>query len=570
MARDWRLRPALLPCLVFGLAVIVASGMAQTAATGAAADYRIAGHVVSATDGRPLQRARVQLLQPRTNKAVASAVAGDAGEFEFGGVKGGAYVLEGKAPGYLASRYDAHGQYSTAIVTGAGVDTESLALKLTPEAMLSGRVTDEAGDPVRRANVTLYREDRMTGEKRIVRAGGTQTDDAGGYELAHLGAGTYYVAASARPWYAVYAQAPRQTGEPVGVVDAVDPALNVAYARTFYPEATESSGAAPIALKGGEEKEIDIRFSPQVAATITVPVAMEKSVGAQGGKDIAPDGFRGGPRPQIQLQKQVFDELDGVNGGEMRASATSYTFVGLAPGQYVVKQTAQQTGEATRSAKVNLSQYGEQVDLAKGDALGSVKVVLKTVDGGKLLQTSLALAQKDAKQSNYQTVDDKGEAEVHGVEAGEYYFVLSHGNENYFVTRLESDGKTLPGNRLVVSAAAKLAVTVTASAANGTLQGFARSGGKPAAGAMVILVAADEFNRGRFTWRDQSDLDGSFNLSNIPPGRYTLLAIEDGWDLEWQREEVLAHYLPLGVAVVIPGGGGAAVKVRDAVAVQPR
>lgn len=39
----------------------------------------------------------------------------------------------------------------------AGVDTESLILKITPAANISGRITDEVGDPVRGAIVTLYR-----------------------------------------------------------------------------------------------------------------------------------------------------------------------------------------------------------------------------------------------------------------------------------------------------------------------------------------------------------------------------------------------------------------------------
>jgi hypothetical protein len=44
--------------------------------------------------------------------------------------------------GYLASAYDQHDIFSTAIVTGAGLDTDSLVLRMTPAAILSGRVPE--------------------------------------------------------------------------------------------------------------------------------------------------------------------------------------------------------------------------------------------------------------------------------------------------------------------------------------------------------------------------------------------------------------------------------------------
>jgi hypothetical protein len=33
--------------------------------------------------------------------------------------------------------------------------------------------------------------------------------------------------------------------------------------------------------------------------------------------------------------------------------------------------------------------------------------------------------------------------------------------------------------------------------------------------------------------RDQSDLDGTFSLHGVIPGTYTVVAIDNGWDLDW-------------------------------------
>jgi hypothetical protein len=41
---------------------------------------------------------------------------------------------------------------------------------------------------------------------------------------------------------------------------------------------------------------------------------------------------------------------------------------------------------------------------------------------------------------------------------------------------------------------------------------------------------------------DQSDSDGTFSLRNILPGKYWLMAIQDGWDLEWANPVVLQPF----------------------------
>lgn len=68
---------------------------------------------------------------------------------------------------------------------------------------------------------------------------------------------------------------------------------------------------------------------------------------------------------------------------------------------------------------------------------------------------------------------------------------------------------------------------------------------------MIVLVPNDpEANQDGFR-RDQSDLDGTFSLYNVTPGSYTVVAIEDGWDLDWSKAAVLARYIRAGQKVVV-------------------
>src|SRR5947207_11971188 len=74
---------------------------------------------------------------------------------------------------------------------------------------------------------------------------------------------------------------------------------------------------------------------------------------------------------------------------------------------------------------------------------------------------------------------------------------------------------------------------------------------KPAPGVMIVLAPLDLKSNTALFRRDQSDSDGSFALNFVVPGRYTLLAIEGGWDLEWADVSVLQRYIAGGESVQI-------------------
>jgi hypothetical protein len=102
------------------------------------------------------------------------------------------------------------------------------------------------------------------------------------------------------------------------------------------------------------------------------------------------------------------------------------------------------------------------------------------------------------------------------------------------------------------------------------VEGFAKRAGKGIAGAMVVLVPEDpDTNRILFR-RDQTDQDGSFSLANAVAGEYTVVAIENGWDLDWSQPGVIAHYLQKGRRVTVGPRAQAAIHLSEAVEVQPR
>jgi hypothetical protein len=119
-------------------------------------------------------------------------------------------------------------------------------------------------------------------------------------------------------------------------------------------------------------------------------------------------------------------------------------------------------------------------------------------------------------------------------------------------------------------------MVVTVNQAGTRITGFARredhgaSAGKGVSGVMVVLVPKEMAAMEGMARRDQSDSDGSFSLRNVVPGAYTLVAIEDGWTLDWAQPEVMARYLPGGLAVTVPDNAGGLLPLSGPVPVQSR
>jgi protocatechuate 3,4-dioxygenase beta subunit len=257
--------------------------------------FRIAGTVVSATTGAPLSQARISIAETKDRGKVVSMITSEDGHFEFSQLKAGKYSLQGAKRGFIASAYEQHEQYSTAIVTGAEFSTEKLVLRLTQMALITGHVLDEFGDPVRSARVALYFENHSAGMTRIVRINTSTSDDRGFYDFSLLRPGKYYVSVTAKPWYAIHpntAAAP-SLGQPVSS------ALDVAYPTTYYSGATEADRATPIEVQGGDRQQIEIHLNPAPALHVFFRVPQN-----------GPDQANNFSTPI--LQKHVFDAVEFV------------------------------------------------------------------------------------------------------------------------------------------------------------------------------------------------------------------------------------------------------------------
>lgn len=504
--------------------------------------FKIAGTVVNAITGAPLARVHVSIADTRARMQRIEIITGEDGHFEFVSLPASKYALQGRKSGYLTAGYDQHEQYATAIVTGPDFATDKLVFRLTPMAVISGHVLDESGEPVRNAQIGLFGEDHSGGMNRVSRMHGVIADDRGYFEFSLLPPGTYFVSVNAKPWYAVYPNA-RPGNE---AIPKIPPELNVAYPTTYYGGATDSEGAAPITLKGGDHSEIDIRLVAVPALRLVFHVPVEQPTEG-------PPSARAF-EAHISLRKHVFDSLDFTHQQPQMVEPGVFEVVGVPTGRYDVSIGGPSVLGTQELGEMNLTRDGQDLGSTEGQPSATLKVQLKMAED-EPLPKQYFLALRDSRQKTVTGVGGGLGAEVtlEAVRPGKYGIVVfpMGQSKRYSVIHLSSGATALPGREVELQPGANLEVTAELATGEERIDGVVQKNGKPLAGVMVALVPDDpEANMDLFR-RDQSDFDGTFSLQSVIPGAYTVVAVEDAWGFEWLKAGVLARYVQHGQQVII-------------------
>jgi protocatechuate 3,4-dioxygenase beta subunit len=552
-------RSAILACwlvLFYPHAVSGAQNSNPVQAQSSGATFRIAGTIVNAVGGNPLARARVSIVDASNPQNTQWMVTSEDGRFEFKQVGPGKYALQGAKRGFIPAGYNQHEQFSTAIVTGAGFDTASLVLRLAPSAIISGKILDESGDPVRNAMVSLYREDRRVGVGRIIRFGNDFTDDQGAYEFTRLDAGSYFISVTTMPWYAVHPVTSRQPGTE-NVTPTVDRSLDVAYPLTYYGDGTEPNDAAPIPVRGGDHLQVDIHLNPVPALHLLFHVS-----------ENSPNGVT-----MPVLVKPSFDGMEIAQRGNVQYQMVSpglYEMNGVAPGRYTVRMPGNGRGDQANN-EIDVTNDGQELDVSKIMPGSNIKARVQLL-GEAALPSHLGIALRNSKMriAAWEEVNAKNEIEFKGVAADKYDVLAFAQSKEFSVVRISSKTSETPGHTLNVTTGSSNAVSLSLVEGAVNVEGFAKRAGEPAPGAMVVLVPKDPESHRELFRRDQSDQDGSFNLQGVIPGVYTIVAIENGWDLDWVRPGVIAHYGKHGKTVTVSERTQGSIHMQDVIEVQPR
>jgi protocatechuate 3,4-dioxygenase beta subunit len=318
------------------------------------------GVVAAADTGTALRRAQVRVSGAGIPARVATTDA--QGRWELRDLPAGRYTINASKAGFVSLQYGQRRplESGTPLDLAEGQVVDKIAIMLPRGSVISGRLSDEFGEPVANATVTAMRFGYAAGARRLLPGVGQNardtTDDQGYFRLFGLSPGEYVVSAMLRA--VVMAE-----------MDALDPSgATPGYAPTYYPGTPNANEAQRITVGVGQEQN-GVAFSLIATRLVRVTGAVLNSQGVALTSGVVmlgpPAGqFGGGMMPMSS------GRIDG--SGQFR-------IMNVAPGRYVAEvRTVRERGQAEAP-----TEYGRLDVVVGGEDLDGV--VIMTVPGARVL-----------------------------------------------------------------------------------------------------------------------------------------------------------------------------------------
>jgi Carboxypeptidase regulatory-like domain len=432
-----------------------------------------------------------------------SAVTGDTGRFAFAGLPPGKYDLTGQRRGLLAASWPG------AIVTGPGQDTENIVLRLSPPAIISGKVVDDAGEPVGQALVQLFGSRIVDGRRQLIEEAVKRTGDTGEYRFSALPPGSYYLVVSGVPWYTKFNET---HGE-----EAPRAMTHAGYGIRYYPNATDPAAAEPLVLKAGQEAAANFTLLPVPAVSVFVHCEQDESLTKQ--YTLTAAGLLGKP----------------VNVRQGSETGDLYNLWGILPGHYTLRAEATDGSHTWHGAtELDIAGSDADVDVTLHEA-PSLSGMVVVQGGGHLPAQLTVLLSNETGRSVALAMGADGRFSTPAIPPGRYRVSIG-GADDYY---LRHEGELLD---IQPGAAVRLSLPISRGA--GRIAGTVDRGGQPLPGALVVLTPA---NRAVV-----SNSDGAYEFHGLPAGEYALFAVEDGSDLEYANPGAIGPYLAKARKIQIP------------------
>jgi hypothetical protein len=501
----------------------------------------IKGRVVD-TDGRPLSQVQVRLFgslspDPRNESTDAD------GRYEADELPADSYTLIASKTGYTTTEFgQRRASYpGTKVRVGVGEVIERLDFTLPHAGVITGRVSDENGDPVQGATVSLMRLQFANGRRTLVDAGqGRRTNDLGRFRLFGVQPGRYALVASAATTGAF-----RLPG----------------YAPTYYPGSLAAGDAQLVTVSpGSEDTVVELRLNPGRVAKVSGAAFDSSDQPYRGRLYLAPSERSG----VVGTTAQTSPQQDGT-----------FEFINVAPGDYVL-QTSAPGPFANQFISVS---DADVTTLALRTTIGS------TARGHITFQGTPARVRPQDVRFNFVLTDlDLGPApgtyRAKIIEDWNFEYIGLSGpllirpfaGPDWLVKSIHAGGADItdtpiPFGRQDQSLTdVEVVMTNRGAEAAGTVTD-ARGQTVPGCTVLVFAVDRDRWQRySRFVKAARCEGDGTFSVRGLPTAEYFVAAVDrlEGSDTsgEWEDPAVLESLLPYASRVSLSEGQTASTSLR--------
>lgn len=524
----------------------------------------IAGQVIDVGTNLPIGGATV-MMNPRLAAARAGGpgpaaagpirlITGADGRFVIRDLLKGSYVINANADGYLGgtSGQARPGATSEPIDVGDGERVTNVRIRLWKNAVVTGTVVDEAGEPAVVTPVRVYRRVAVAGRVRYTPSVYATTDDRGVYRASGLSPGDYIVAVPQTQATMPSAimdsmlqglagggspitgalmdvmssgSAIRGTGVRVGDLmlsseaGAAAPSSDgriFAYQTVLYPAAVSLSQASLITLKSGEERsgiDLQLRLAPTFRVSGNV-------------------SFPGGTAGLLTVRlTPASDDGTGDLGFDVATAATrqdgTFTFLGVPPGQFFVRvikpPRPQMPPELANNPMVQMALgggsaqalYGEVPITVGSSDITDIAIVLNegakltgrlVFDGAaappqaqQLRSISISLQAADGRSAGavagfqQTTIDQDATFKTPNYPAGKYLINAGSAGQGWIVRSIVADGRDATNEPIELRDAdiTNVVITYTDKVAQVSGSVHAAQGAAFASGSTVFMFPAD-------------------------------------------------------------------------------
>lgn len=502
----------------------------------------IRGTVINVVTKEPVRKADVT-LQPANVRGVSGAGGGvpyatgpaailkavtDAeGNFAFPSVHPGNFFLMVQRSGFVPARYGARGPMmpGSQISVRAEQEVTGVRIEMTPQAVISGRVVDEDGEPMQGIMVFALTPNAppasgapRRGRPAVNFRGQVATDDRGEFRIANLAPGKVILQISPARW-----------GGGVPVTDSSKPdGEETGYVSMYYPGVSDPNQAAKIEVTAGADLTgYEMRMKRvrvfRVKGKVLDPAGQPPkqffvsllSRGSVGGPMVAqqfypmPEGgfeLRSVAPGSYSLQVRT-DSIGRGYGHSEPIEVGSQNVEGL-----VIRMQAPVaiTGQVVQQAEQKLDLAGMRVMLT-----GEPMMPMMMAPGGGMP----GMVKEDGTFSFDNLVPGKYRVNVTPVQGG-YVESVRYGD-------IEATGEIE-----ILGSPSPLQIRIRPGGA--TVSGTVMQDGKPASG-IVYLIPANAAARTQMLIKSGiPDQNGAFSIPNIAPGDYIAFALSESDPGVWE------------------------------------